>query len=363
MNVLKYTKPAKKWREALPLGNGITDIMIYGSLKKERLCFNDGTLWSGYPKDYNNPESLENLQKVRNLIFNGHNNEADALCESNLIGSYGEAFMPLGDVLISFNGISKTGYKRSLDLSKAIHTVKSDSCISEAFSSYPDKISAYRIKSDKPFSATVKAKSKLNFETETDGNSLYLLGNAPDHAALNYLRMKRHPIRYDEHKGMAFCLQTNVFTDGNAKYGKNYIKIKNATEVTLYFVTATGFNGFDKMPEAGRTAVKEKCRIAMKSVNKDFDTLKARHIENYSALYGNQSISFKGCFAGHDHMNNFSVNYKGIRLTYGLYCDHNIYVVPFRGGTLINIKNDGSFTTQSLIRHRGQSTVTVCKEK
>lgn len=73
--------------------------------------------------------------------------------------------------------------------------------------------------------------------------------------------------------------------------------------------------------------------------------------------------STKGCFAGHDHMNNYSVNYKGIRLTYGLSCDHNIYVVPFRGGTLINIKNDGSFTTQSLIRHRGQSSVTICKEK
>lgn len=72
--------------------------------------------------------------------------------------------------------------------------------------------------------------------------------------------------------------------------------------------------------------------------------------------------STKGCFAGHDHMNNFSVNYKGIRLTYGLSCDHNIYLVPFRGGTLINIKNDGSFTTQSLIRHRGQNTVTICKE-
>ena len=73
--------------------------------------------------------------------------------------------------------------------------------------------------------------------------------------------------------------------------------------------------------------------------------------------------STKGCFAGHDHMNNYSVNYNGIRLTYGLSFDHNIYAVPFRGGTLINIKNDGSFTTQSLIRHRGQSTITVCKEK
>lgn len=72
--------------------------------------------------------------------------------------------------------------------------------------------------------------------------------------------------------------------------------------------------------------------------------------------------STKGCYAGHDHMNNFSVEYQGIRLTYGLSCDHNIYLTPFRGGTLINIKKDGTFTNQSVIRHRGQSTVTVCKE-
>lgn len=72
--------------------------------------------------------------------------------------------------------------------------------------------------------------------------------------------------------------------------------------------------------------------------------------------------STKGCFAGHDHMNNFSVNYQGIRLTYGLSCDHNIYLVPLRGGVLINVKNDGFFTTQHLIRHRGQSTVTIGKE-
>lgn len=73
--------------------------------------------------------------------------------------------------------------------------------------------------------------------------------------------------------------------------------------------------------------------------------------------------STKGCFAGHDHMNNFSVNYQGIRLTYGLSCDHNIYLVPLHGGVLINVKNDGSFTTQHLIRHRGQSTITIGREQ
>lgn len=72
--------------------------------------------------------------------------------------------------------------------------------------------------------------------------------------------------------------------------------------------------------------------------------------------------STKGCFAGHDHMNNFEVEYQGIRLSYGLSCDHNIYVVPLRGGKLIEIKEDGSFTTRAVFRHRGMNSVTFGKE-
>lgn len=71
--------------------------------------------------------------------------------------------------------------------------------------------------------------------------------------------------------------------------------------------------------------------------------------------------STKACFAGHDHMNNFEVEYQGIRLSYGLSCDHNIYVVPLRGGRLIEIKEDGSFTTRALFRHRGMGSITVGK--
>lgn len=112
MNLIRYNQPAKKWRESLPLGNGITGIMVFGSLKKERLCFNDGTLWSGYPKNYDSPASLENLEKVRELIFAGKNSEADALCQEKLTGFYSEAFMPLGDVLLKFKNTDKKNERR-----------------------------------------------------------------------------------------------------------------------------------------------------------------------------------------------------------------------------------------------------------
>lgn len=292
MHIIRYNKPAKNWREALPLGNGLTGIMVYGSLKKEHLCFNDGTLWSGYPKDYNSKESLENLEKVRRLIFEGKNAEADALCEERLTGFYSESFLPLGEVSLTFCGLNSRGYSRCLDLSNAVHTVKSKGCTAEAFSSYPDKISVYRIKADKPFSAVIKAKSKLKYHTCAEENNLFLIGNAPDYVAPNYLRTQLRPVRYDDNNGMAFCLQAQVHTNGSICGADSFIKIKNATELTLYFVTTTGFNGFDKMPQTNRTEVKKKCKALLNSVNKDFDTLKARHIEDFSSLYSNQGISF-----------------------------------------------------------------------
>lgn len=292
MKTIKYTKAAKIWREALPLGNGYMGLMIYGSLKKERLCFNDGTLWSGYPKDYNSNESLKNLERVRRLIFEGKNAEADALCEEKMTGFYSEAFMPLGEISLKFRGIDKACYSRSLDLSNAVHTVKSKGCTAEAFSSYPDKISVYRIKTDKPFSVKIKAKSKLKYEVGTEENNLFLLGNAPDYAAPNYLRTELHPIRYNDKKGMAFCLQIQVQTNGEICCKSNYIKVKNATELILYFATATGFNGFDKMPETSRNTVKQKCKALLNSVSKDYESLKTNHIDDYSSLYNNQHISF-----------------------------------------------------------------------
>lgn len=72
--------------------------------------------------------------------------------------------------------------------------------------------------------------------------------------------------------------------------------------------------------------------------------------------------STKGVFVGHDHMNNYEVEYKGIRLTYGMSCDHNIYVVPLRGGKLIEISSDGTYTTRQLYRHRLSNNVSFSKK-
>lgn len=292
MNKIWYKKSAKNWREALPIGNGFSGVMIYGSNMKERLCFNDGTLWSGYPKDYNSDDSLANLEKVRKLIFDGRNSEADALCENKLKGFYSETFLPLGDIVLNYSGTDKSIKSRALDLSTGVHTVESNGTKSEIFSSYPDKVTVYKIKSNKRFSVKIKAKSKLHYCVSTEKTMLVLCGHAPDYVAPNYLRTEFFPVKYNEKKGMAFCLCAKVYTDGNTENKRNFLKITNATELTICFATKTGFNSFDKMPCTDINVVVNKCKSHLNNIEKNYDELKKRHIEDFSCLYNQQSISF-----------------------------------------------------------------------
>ncbi len=59
----------------------------------------------------------------------------------------------------------------------------------------------------------------------------------------------------------------------------------------------------------------------------------------------------KGLFCGHDHLNDFSIEYKGIRLTYGQSIDCLLYAKNLsghKGGTLLNIDRDGKFTVKPI---------------
>ncbi len=54
----------------------------------------------------------------------------------------------------------------------------------------------------------------------------------------------------------------------------------------------------------------------------------------------------KGVFCGHDHLNDFSVEYKGVRFTYGQSIDCILYaknLSEHKGATLLKIHKDGTF--------------------
>ena len=98
---LWYTEPSSKggktgeddvWQEyTLPIGNGDMGANVYGEIGKERLTFNEKTLWTGGPSDsrpdYNggNLESQgkhgETMKQIQQLFAEGKDSEASSLCD------------------------------------------------------------------------------------------------------------------------------------------------------------------------------------------------------------------------------------------------------------------------------------------
>jgi alpha-L-fucosidase 2 len=68
---LWYPEPASQWVEALPVGNGSLGAMVFGGVKKERIQFNEDTIWTGIPHDYSNPFAYEHLPQIRRLLLEG----------------------------------------------------------------------------------------------------------------------------------------------------------------------------------------------------------------------------------------------------------------------------------------------------
>jgi len=144
---LWYDKPAVNWeQEALPIGNGRLGCMIFGGMQKERLQFNEDSLWIG---------------------------------DENDTGAY-QAF---GDLHLEFSHADGQGYRRELDIERAVHTItyKSGevSYRREYVASHPSQVMVFRFTADKPgtYSGTLALVDAHKGAVAAEGNRLKTTGN------------------------------------------------------------------------------------------------------------------------------------------------------------------------------------------
>lgn len=83
---LSYNQPAAKWTDALPLGNGRIGAMVFGGVEKDRIQFNEETLWTGEPRAFARPGAANYLAEIRQLLAEGKQKEAEALAEKQFMG-------------------------------------------------------------------------------------------------------------------------------------------------------------------------------------------------------------------------------------------------------------------------------------
>jgi alpha-L-fucosidase 2 len=85
-NRLWYKQAATKWTDALPLGNGRLGAMVFGGAETDRIQFNEETLWTGKPRDYNRPGASAYLSEIRKLLAENRQAEAEKLADEKFMG-------------------------------------------------------------------------------------------------------------------------------------------------------------------------------------------------------------------------------------------------------------------------------------
>ncbi|MDO5447480.1 MAG: glycoside hydrolase family 95 protein [Prevotellaceae bacterium] len=143
---LWYDRPASQWLEALPVGNGFMGAMVFGGIEKETLQLNETSFWSGSPHNNNSTTSLQHLDEVRQLIFDGKEEQAaDVINREFIKGPHGMKYLPAGCIELNtpINGKAEN-YRRQLDLNTAIATtsfsVNGRKHVREIFASLADRV-------------------------------------------------------------------------------------------------------------------------------------------------------------------------------------------------------------------------------
>jgi alpha-L-fucosidase 2 len=135
---LWYRKPAERWIDALPAGNGRMGAMVFGGIGRETIQLNEQTLWSGRPDPQDGRAFRAALPKVRELLFNRQYEEANELASRTLVGAMPKTFgtyETLGDLVLKIEGDGTGEYERELDLTEGVVRVKSGRRLLECFAS------------------------------------------------------------------------------------------------------------------------------------------------------------------------------------------------------------------------------------
>ena len=280
---LWYNKPAERWLEALPVGNGRLGAMVYGGVHMERIALSESTAWSGAPAQGEvNPDTLTHLNEIRQLFFFGKYDEAQKLCGKYLPGhskNFGTN-LPLPELQLDFGNSADTSeYRRSLSLEEAIARITfrsgEESFTREILASHADGVLAIRLTCSSPGNI----RFRMNFSKgilpstvkTTADNTLVLDGHAWE---------KMHSTGHD---GVALQIRAQILAEaGRVTAEDQAIKVEGATSATVLLAIGTNFAGADPESLCQRTLN----RIS----NTEFAKLRENHLADYQPLYRRTAI-------------------------------------------------------------------------
>lgn len=296
--ILKYSKEAQYFEEALPLGNGQLGAMVYGRCFEERISLNHDTLWSGKPYEQYVENSYESNEKAKKLLKEGKRYEAQREIEENFTGTWLTSYMMLGTLYIKNLGMENkqpSSYTRTLDMETGLanvsYTIDGVDYKKEYFVSFPHNCVMVKITSSQPTDYELYGDCVGKSHVTAYDNNLYFSGECPTELSPEYSKSDK-PIVYDGDgvKVTAIAkLKTNGSVDGSQM---EKVTVKGATELIAYFICETSFVAFNVLPSKKTF---EPCYDRMKELYEvSYDEIKKAHIDDFSSLFNKISTDFGG---------------------------------------------------------------------
>lgn len=299
---MKYSKPAVRWEDGMPVGNGRLGAMVIGEPYHELMTLNEDSIWGGGPMNRINPDARKNLDKVRQFILDEKMNEAEELLKRDFtaIPPSMRQYQPLGELHIDMRstGVFRvpkfhvddygryssrtneqkepdyTNYKRILDLGNSIQTV----CYSQndvhftrkTIASYTDQVIAVELSANKPKSVSLSLSLSRDRHCDSikkgPGNMLLMTGG-------------------DGNNGIKFCCGITVITKGGkTEVDGGYIIIDNADSVQLLLAAETSFYN-------GNKYISKTIERLSRAKEKGYASILADHIADYKMLYDRVSLT------------------------------------------------------------------------
>jgi len=270
--VLHLNAPAGNWELASPVGCGSAGAMIYGWVNEERLCYNEESIWAGEKTDTIVKGYDEKIKHLREMFLHGNEYEAQMWAENNMDGCFlrVKSYEYAGKVCFTFHeDDEKENYARDIDLINGICTVSYTKngvdYKREYFSSYPTRLTCSR------FTASDKFAVSIRYTRENIDSLTY----RPDGIDV---------VCHTAEGTNTFAFRMKIKTDGTASVNSGSVDIKDATFVETYTGIYTSFKYDD---------IRNAADQGMKAAERPWDSLKAEHVADHSALMLRSDISFE----------------------------------------------------------------------
>ncbi len=238
---IQFAQPAKRWVEAIPLGNGRMGLMSYGDPNREEMDLSEITCFSGersWEKD-SKPGAPEAFYAMRAAILQGDYQEAKRQDEKyvGVRNNYGTN-LPAGRLILCQGIADYEDYRHTLWLDRAVaetaFTAGGVRYRRQTFLSNPRDAGVIRLEADCPGAISLKVGLSGGANPGAvfvEGDSLYLSARAVEQ------------LHSDGKTGVSYGVRVRVLAQGGvvaAQEGQT-LQVTGADSVTLLLAMRTSF--------------------------------------------------------------------------------------------------------------------------